>query len=435
MQIKNQCLSPIALPKQLPGRYKNYKIFRCGKCPACLRQKANELIVRSREEWQGRNVHFLTFTYRYDTCPLFNVDWYFVDDKKVVQKSWLSRDTDLVFNSNAPFILKYDKKGNEFRRYMPIMTTSQDLISYNGVFQECTHVHYQYWTIDSGDMQLLIKRFRKRFPGVLQSYIYVPEYGGLTYHPHYHLMTFGLNEEHVVWFRENWPYGTVDIDYPGKHKKYSNVPIYVQQEKITRYVAKYCTKGKYDCPYIAEGLCIKPRRSVSQNFGIPDIDKLRNYLCATDITKVDDPFFVDDCPPLLDDKCMKVLVSRRTWDINGFKYPVPKYFIDKVFRRSVYFLGYRNVGKEFFSTLKNDPNKKYRYVKTKQITSPLQKEIGHYILADLINDYDRKSQENTIDTASNLDTFSLARSIEVEQKNNFKVAELQFKTEIEESRF
>ena len=99
---------------ELSDGVKNYKVFRCGKCPACLRQKANELIVRSREEWQGRNVHFLTFTYRYDACPLFNVDWYFVDGNKVVQKSWVTRDTDLEFNSSAPYVLKYNKKGEEY---------------------------------------------------------------------------------------------------------------------------------------------------------------------------------------------------------------------------------------------------------------------------------------------------------------------------------
>lgn len=243
MVIKNQCLHPISVPKVTGVAA---RVLRCGWCPNCLKQKKNELMVRTVRESEGKNVAFLTFTYRPSDTPVQITDFVADENGEYVVKSCIVRDKELSFHNNAPFQYVVNKNGKRSKKY--------------GVYSEelDNGFRYRYYTIDYTDPQKMLKRFRIKNPNVLKSFILVPEYGGLTYRPHYHMLVIGMSERYIQDLVSEWKFGNVDIDLC-KNPNKPNDP-----KKIASYIAKYCTKGKYDCPYIKQGFCVKPRRSVTK---------------------------------------------------------------------------------------------------------------------------------------------------------------------------
>ena len=109
--IVNRCLNPVAVPK-VTGH--DIAVFRCGKCPNCLRQKRNELCVRAYREFVGQKVVFLTFTYDDAHCPVYH---YHADvDTETGELFSISEDIrpDITFFENAEYeeriIYKKSKK-------------------------------------------------------------------------------------------------------------------------------------------------------------------------------------------------------------------------------------------------------------------------------------------------------------------------------------
>lgn len=111
------------------------------------------------------------------------------------------------------------------------------------------------------DVQLFLKRLRKRYPNEQIRYVLVGEYGKLHLRPHYHMILFGLPHLPLVWFEHRgqydifrspaieaaWPHGFSSVT----RFDYSNA----------RYVAQYCQKKMeiQDLPREVE----KPSRSIS----------------------------------------------------------------------------------------------------------------------------------------------------------------------------
>lgn len=267
-------MAPVVVPK-ISG---NMPLLRCGKCSNCMRQKANELSVRAYRQFVGqKNVCFLTFTYRNDSCPIYHQS--LVVD--TITGELLSMSEDIVRNcgffENAPYVNRLNKVAKITRRYMPWVVESDDSFVLKTI-----DIYYQ--TIYYEDIKLLFKRFRERCKPQMK-YICCQEYGSVGYRPHYHMLVYGLTNEQIQILVDDWKerFGDVDVRYPKSTDAY-------EVEKMSAYIAKYCNKGSFDCPYIAEGFCLKPKRSTSIGFGmgasLSDFETLCNYVLASDITGI-----------------------------------------------------------------------------------------------------------------------------------------------------
>lgn len=433
MVIKNQCLCPISVPK-VTGT--TARILRCGWCPNCLRQKRNELAVRAIREVEGKKFAFLTFTYRPEDCPIQVTDFISDDNGEYVVKTSFFRDSDKKFHINAPFEWVINKNGKRSKRYRPLCKELE-----NGF-------RYYYYTTLYSDFQKMLKRYRIKHPKTLKHFIAAPEYGGLTFRPHYHMLVIGLTDNEIKDLVSEWSFGDVDIDLCNSDNK-DNDP-----QKIAFYLAKYCNKGKYDCPYITEGKCLKPRRCTSVGFGKGSEDsfnKLRSILLGGSFCNEPDPWSDFDLP--LSPKQLHYLASQRKYPIVGnvykdhkivdtrlYDYPMPKYLINKVFKKTVKSVQYNDsynqkrvalfecplseLDKSRLQTIKEfDPNCKVRY---HQVSSPLQKQITSIVLADLVSCALRQQEKDRriYQTMGNIP--QLASDIQNDEKITLQAVEKSF---------
>lgn len=94
-------------------------------------------------------------------------------------------------------------------------------------------------TLRIRDLQMFIDRLRKEYP---LRYLCCGEYGGKFHRPHYHLLVLSNNEKPLlrVQVESKWHNGFVDFKVINNNKK--------DFQKISRYIAKYISKGECDAP-------------------------------------------------------------------------------------------------------------------------------------------------------------------------------------------
>lgn len=118
-------------------------------------------------------------------------------------------------SQNAHFItLTYDTK------YVPITANS-------------------YMQLNKADVQKFLKRLRKRSTGELPGikYFCVGEYGGKSLRPHYHIVMFNVQIEHIqgAWDRGSVHYGSVtgaSVGYTLKYmSKKSKIPMHRNDDR------------------------------------------------------------------------------------------------------------------------------------------------------------------------------------------------------------
>lgn len=117
-------------------------------------------------------------------------------------------------------------------------------------------------------------------------------------------------------------------------------------------MSKYSCKGKFDCPYISEGYCLKPRRCSSCRFGFGSdsmYDELKRWLLAEDVFGKYDYKNIEPSEDMV-----KILASRRYICINEIPYPLPKLFVDEFFK-------VRSFLKRYYYVSENNQVKKYPY--------------------------------------------------------------------------
>lgn len=159
------CFRPLFIPN--PDVNKSIEDYAriavpCGRCPACIVSQSHEWRVRLEEEWlHSLSSYFITFTYDDDSVPIEKCT---------------------------------DSDGNS----------------------------YFARVVSKRDVQLFLKRLRKRFPENQIRYFIVSEYGPTTYRPHYHGVFFNLpilsdsrENQRALLLREIleiWNRGSVTID-------------------------------------------------------------------------------------------------------------------------------------------------------------------------------------------------------------------------------
>lgn len=183
----------------------------CGKCTECKKQYQSDWAVRMYvESHRTYIVDFITLTYSEDCVPT-----------RVFKES-----------------------GEVFRTvYKP---------------------HVQNWLKRAREIYYLTYRKRAEF-----KYFVTSEYGPRTLRPHYHLLLFGCPLSLVEVLLKDWQkrYGFTN------HKHFNFTPRKgedspdVQLQKITSYVAKYCSKGVFENPLVSEGKVFPTFHLISKGLG------------------------------------------------------------------------------------------------------------------------------------------------------------------------
>ena len=405
--IVNRCLNPI----MVSGTY-----YSCGRCPSCLRRTKNQLMIRTLREMEGSKLTFLTFTYDNEHCPIFTNHKVYSNNELVDETNDLDSWSD--FFDLADYEVKQAKSDltgrvNVVRRYKPFIEVHKESDSDYEVITSYPSLNYE-------DIKKLFKRFRKHFgTQSLTKYIIAPEYGSNGYRPHYHMLVGDLDDIKVDWLVSNWNKGTVDV----RHVKGVD-----GTAKIGSYLAKYCVKGDYDCPYVKEGFVKKPRRVSSRDFGVGDVKSwnvLKSLLLDIPLSEVENVNVRDINPDDYDEKRIAKIEQFKVSKINGYNYGVPKYLIRKLMYYPVYSLDHKFIcqekgidnltysdgltlsevevdGQIYVLPYQMEVDDYYeldenlqKYYKRKYVPSNLQRKISSYERAIIAENYAREPSEDS----------------------------------------
>lgn len=158
-------------------------------------------------------------------------------------------------------------------------------------------------------------------------YFVTSEYGPRTRRPHYHGLLHGIRLKECMPFLQNWrkTYGFVQFD----EINYCNT---ASAQRRCRYVAKYCSKGDFENPYVAQGLVEKNFHFISNGLG-------KSFLTPQRY----DYYLVKDFPVFrkyrtdgkLSDDYLAEVRKRLVVPLGGFDYHMPRYYREKIFAKSI----------------------------------------------------------------------------------------------------
>lgn len=187
------CYSPIILKISNARKNRQWVTVGCGKCDDCKRRYQNDWAIRLSNE-----------------CECWSDVWFIT----------------LTYRPET----------------IPFVVDSQTGELHNSVCKE----HVQKW----------LKKFRishlREFGEIVHlKYFLTSEYGPRTLRPHYHMLLFGLDYYEAKRMCDIWlqDYGYYQLKKIDKSRGSSFA--------VSKYVAKYCSKGTFENPYVAKKL-VKP---------------------------------------------------------------------------------------------------------------------------------------------------------------------------------
>lgn len=198
------------------------------------------------------SMHFFTFTYNNRTLPL-----------RPTGPGFDSSDIIRGFECSQRFL---DQFADGCK---PVGFGSPNLFVTPSLFRE--------------DLRMFIKRVRMRYFrefGVHLPWRYLAfgEYGSRTSRPHYHLLSFGLDDSQARFISDAW---SKDFGF----SQVKPIPAFNKDGSsgfacAAVYVAKYISKGDFVPQFVRDGYAEKPRRISSIRFGYPspaELDRLRDF--------------------------------------------------------------------------------------------------------------------------------------------------------------
>lgn len=370
------CLSPVSVKRVNPITHStHYDVVPCGKCMECLKSKqSGYAFVSERQARHSGNMVFLTLTYTNDTIPFAGVfETYHRETGACIDRSQPFRIreeyADQVrreyFDSAPRFRHKDGSFGPECGWQLEIPTSyveDPEIVqqyekvwtydeSQSTIFTvDPKNVYSQRYGTDESkfdvrayatpslcreDVKQWFKKSRilfKRKYGYSPKfkYLLIGEYGKSGKRPHYHALLFGVDKLTYEYLANRWrsEFGSCDVE-PVRPR--GNDSLSAAQEKVSRYIAKYMSKGVFEEEFVKCGYVQKPRRQSSLNIGTETLEDLRSYILAFDIYGVYDP---DSPPPeVLKDSSLDILLSRRYLVVNKdngrYLVRIPKLIYDK----------------------------------------------------------------------------------------------------------
>lgn len=323
----------------------------CGKCEDCLEHKQKEFMVRAyRAAVYFGSMHLVTLSYDDDKIPVSGCTCQFDGDSVTCVSSPFYLDSELrqYFMEKAPVGIYYDSRGRVHQYRKPFFAPCVK------EFGDDLRLFMSY-AIRKSDVQSMIKKFRicyERKNGKLPNwkYVVIPELGGQTARPHYHMLVFGLSTWTTRMMCSYWNNGFTQV----KKVNHINDDKSDGFSKVSAYVSKYVSKGDFEHKWILDGRSFKPRITASKFLGLEDHDyirSVRSFCLGFDVFgqqySVTEPFvapreFVDDTTGeygrisvYINSKVKPTLeaISRRMYiNINEFHYPLPFSFKNVIYK-------------------------------------------------------------------------------------------------------
>lgn len=251
------CTSPIRITKFYPALRSTKQYFvPCGHCEECRSKYQAEFACLScLAAEQSGSMHFLTFTYNNQTCPVLST--YFLNGSAY------------RFDFSRGIVSELIGDKNECQPYF-VGDESEGVVHCPSLYRE--------------DIKKVFKRFREAYfrengERLKFSFSFFGEYGDRRYRPHYHGVVFGLSDLQAQALADIWrkSFGFVDCR-PIPFLNADGSPAYV---KVSRYVSKYIAKRDMLPSFVQMGFAELPRRQSSiglgRNFSLADIDRYKNF--------------------------------------------------------------------------------------------------------------------------------------------------------------
>lgn len=271
------------------------------------------------------------------------------------------------------------------------------------------------------ELKVIDTRIRRKYKTNKPQYHYYfcYEYGPNTRRAHLHgIINHNYDNNDFLDLSTRWKnrYGfTVAKILQTSHKDSSS--------KVAHYISKYTSKGMLDSfyPLVRRGLLVKPWRIYSQGFGARYLDRMRDYHTATDIKRRG---FHNDL--LYIETRADTILNRLCYVDGSACYPLPKYYIDKMFNG-------RKVRLERFDINgKNIP----RYIQYKTDSLPRLLELAirrkhlHLYLTTMGEMASRLKTRNIDEIFAFSEKNRLLRETESEREISTKLASFYFKNKI-----
>lgn len=274
--------------REIINKYTGHKLFvNCGKCPACLQEKAAHRVSRIKSNLKNGYVTLLvSLTYNRFSCP-------YVDLKEAFEFSQGKRMWLNVYRDCKKRKVRTVKDGDQYairyktiykRHVLQVVDYLKD-VSFKGM--KCVkHSNTKVGVPFYPDYQHFLSRLRinlKRKYGY-EKYISVyacSEYGEESLRPHFHLLLFvPVNDAEIVRDAvfESWPFSDMRrfFKYVNGEKVYQACQI---AYSASSYVASYVNGG--NCLSDFCRLYFKPKHSYSKGFGLARSSFSLDYLLSS----------------------------------------------------------------------------------------------------------------------------------------------------------
>lgn len=287
--LTNMCLNPITRRVSTNPNTPIYSVqVPCGKCLECLKKYQNDWSIRIFEHLQSVGLGlFVTLTYRENVT--------YRDFKKTYP--YACKNLPLPPQQCVPRVI--DKTTGE-----------------------------TYRTVYKKHIQNCFKRFRqyRKKKGLDNpfSYFLTAEYGPRTARPHYHMIVFGLKYNEFLPFLHDWSYrfGNYRCDIVSFGKK--------SHFNVSRYLAKYCSKGVFENPLVKQKKVLKCFKLISKKLGYSYVINRKDEHLG--FNRFKDLFSSDRISHIVDRMYYKYMgtdsVTGRSVE---FRYSLPKYYKEHIF--------------------------------------------------------------------------------------------------------
>ena len=384
--------------------------FPCGKCVECIRKYQNDWTFRLEQEYRDwKYAYFITMTYSNDRIPYVTLETPL--ETRVVHDN--DGFTDYEVDVERPELIENVRE--HFRR-MPVnkhlRRLRESLSDYSAyVCPDNIDFGIPIPCVSKSDVQNWLKRVREQYAydhdgeRLKFKYFICSEYGPSTYRPHYHAVIFvNFNvDEFSKYFISDWVsnYGNVKWKHhPIKYFKKNGVG------DAMAYVAKYCSKPSFaENPYVVNHFIPKCFRLISKKLGANYMNDLIDHIEQWNERRDISHREIREIKVWRDNdghahferhytrkyyltpKFCEWLSHCFTTLRNGFRYRIPRYYIDKVFPDI-------KVIVEYVDTKTNQIRDKF--VRRKDVTNPIWRTFKAY----MVNQCTKRLHDRLFEVAS-----------------------------------
>lgn len=291
------CSKPLYIPypgmpdrpsMRVPGLDKpymhDYMCVPCGKCMACVEKRQKDFAFRIRMEAEKRGTMvFLTLTYNNEHLPLVHTLWRCSKDSGELER--ISDPEFVCYSGREDFL-------NDRKDMAEVHPSKLPRYVDHDMFEDDDWKYFMRITpsVCRKDVQGWLKRCRVHFERKLGrkldfSYSVCSEYGERYCRPHYHCCLMGVSEDDANIMASLWNYGFYKLDFVHRVNKDNSDGF----GKVANYVAKYISKGDFECASVKDCTAKPCRQMNSKGLGNYIVERFTPFALAFDMVGKYDP--------------------------------------------------------------------------------------------------------------------------------------------------